>query len=520
MSLKEAVRRHKLGKFLINLAQPLIEDVIDPSPPPPPPPPPIRSAREYAYESWVAVNGDKTLRQEYGIRPNSVVLDVGGFEGQWASDIYSRYRCTIHIFEPIPGNAARIAKRFEHNSDISVHPIAIGGFTRNAVLTIDRDASSLFKSSDRCVEIPVEAFSEWYNRMGLSKIELMKINIEGAEYELLENMIETGVINYVEHIQVQFHDFIDDAERRMANITSRLRLTHLPTYRYRFVWENWRLREPGDKARFELKYRNIKAVSGVLDPDFVRDLVETFGLRVFIETGTYRDDTLGALLQNFELLVLIELNQALYDSAQEKFAAHSHSKVVLLQGNSDAQLANALDLACGRPSLIWLDGHYSGAGTSRGDANTPILVELESVLAYGSGQDVILIDDLRCFTDHIDTFDHDPALDGYPTAREIALILVEKGYSVFVVCDALFAIPQRQMNGVVASRVLRACTDLWLWELTSERRTEAEVEISNARGVEALSLLHIPEYVSAHKCYGMSGNYFYWRSLLTSSNDL
>lgn len=39
----------------------------------------------------------------------------------------------------------------------------------------------------------------------IDDIGLMKINIEGGEYELLERMIELGIINKVKDIQIQFH---------------------------------------------------------------------------------------------------------------------------------------------------------------------------------------------------------------------------------------------------------------------------------------------------------------------------
>ena len=49
---------------------------------------------------WFQNNGDKTLRLNYPLTDKSIVLDLGGYEGQWASDIFSRYCCFIHVFEP------------------------------------------------------------------------------------------------------------------------------------------------------------------------------------------------------------------------------------------------------------------------------------------------------------------------------------------------------------------------------------------------------------------------------------
>jgi hypothetical protein len=73
----------------------------------------------------------------------------------------------------------------------------------------------------------------------IAEVALMKLNIEGAEYDLLEHMIANGTISQVRAIQVQFHLAVPNAERRMEAIQSRLERTHRLTFQYRFVWENW-----------------------------------------------------------------------------------------------------------------------------------------------------------------------------------------------------------------------------------------------------------------------------------------
>ena len=47
----------------------------------------------------------------------------------------------------------------------------------------------------------------------------------------------------IANIQVQFHDFVLDAESRMKSIQADLRKTHELTYQYDFVWENWKLKK-------------------------------------------------------------------------------------------------------------------------------------------------------------------------------------------------------------------------------------------------------------------------------------
>lgn len=205
--------------------------------------PKIVSEQAVTHSLWLTDNGDKTLRLNYGLSSDDIVLDVGGYEGQWASDIFSRYVCLIHIFEPVPYYADMIESRFSRNNFIKLHKVALGRVDDEIEFSIAGDASSSVILGDQTVKAHVVAFSDWYKKNNLTKIALMKINIEGGEYELLEHLIETGLIDKIKNLQVQFHNFFPDAERRMFVIQQHLEKTHQLTYQYKFVWENWTRRE-------------------------------------------------------------------------------------------------------------------------------------------------------------------------------------------------------------------------------------------------------------------------------------
>jgi FkbM family methyltransferase len=192
--------------------------------------------------AWERDAGDRTLRLDYDLGARSVVLDVGGYEGQWASDIYAAYRCRIHVLEPIEIQAAHIGRRFARNPDIQVHAVGMAGTTRTAAMAVLHSASSTFKTSaGRDVErVTLVDAAEFFAKHDLELVHLMKINIEGGEYELLERLIETGLVDRLRDIQIQFHDFVPNAEARCAAIQTALSATHEPTYQYPFVWENWR----------------------------------------------------------------------------------------------------------------------------------------------------------------------------------------------------------------------------------------------------------------------------------------
>lgn len=137
-----------------------------------------------------------------------------------------------------------------------------------------------------------------------------------------------------------------------------------------------------------------------------------FGLGTFVETGTYAGDTVAHVLRDFRRVYSIELDDRLYRAAARRFRDQSHVRI--LHGDS-ATLLPRLLAELDEPALFWLDAHYSGGITARGNADTPIMTELRTILEADRRAHVILIDDARCFGD-------DPA---YPRIEDVAALVRE-----------------------------------------------------------------------------------------------
>ena len=56
---------------------------------------------------------------------------------------------------------------------------------------------------------------------------------------MLEDLSKSNFIKYIKDIQVQFHDFVDDADLKIRDTHKILKKTHHPTYAFKYVWENW-----------------------------------------------------------------------------------------------------------------------------------------------------------------------------------------------------------------------------------------------------------------------------------------
>ena len=188
---------------------------------------------------YFKMNGDKTLRINYDLNKDSIVFDIGGYEGQWAHDIFSKYQCNIHIFEPVPVFADNIKKRFVDNKKITVHQFGLSKDNSNEKIYLNKDGSSLFRKKGDMKEIKLLKITDFFLENKIESVDLMKINIEGGEYDLLEELIKTNLIKEIKNIQIQFHDFVPNAKQRMKKIQKSLGKTHRLTYQFKFVWENW-----------------------------------------------------------------------------------------------------------------------------------------------------------------------------------------------------------------------------------------------------------------------------------------
>lgn len=204
----------------------------------------IKTIQEKRVEPWFRADGDRTHRLDYNdLTPDSIVFDLGGFVGQWASDIYSKYNCTVYVFEPVAEYAEKILQRFRMNPKIHVFNFGLDKENKIDIIGIDNDASSLFKTKGKETTIQLKRAIDFIESNKIDYIDLMKINIEGGEFDLLEHLINVGFIDKIKNIQIQFHDFVPNAEKRMKTIQNKLSLTHQITFQYEFVWENWKIKE-------------------------------------------------------------------------------------------------------------------------------------------------------------------------------------------------------------------------------------------------------------------------------------
>lgn len=143
-------------------------------------------------------------------------------------------------------------------------------------------------------------------------------------------------------------------------------------------------------------------------------LLRQYGLKTFVETGTFKGDTLAAVAGTGVRSISVELSREYFDRANRRFAGQRN--VELHEGDSGIVLPRIV-ATLSEPALFWLDGHYSAGETAHGALASPISAEMASIIASPIPGHVVLIDDAQDFTGE----------GGYPELGHFLTAMAETG---------------------------------------------------------------------------------------------
>ncbi len=193
---------------------------------------------------WFKDKGDETLRLDYPLTQESIVFDVGGYNGDFAAELSNRFDCKIYIFEPVTEFYQRCVTRFQNNTKITCFNFGLSSTNGWLNIGLAENASSFSSPHAKGVtqKVQIRSIVECIQELDILKIDLMKINIEGGEFDVLPAIIKSGDIAKIHYLQLQFHNFVNNANVLRADIRNQLEHTHSEMWNYEFVWESWKLK--------------------------------------------------------------------------------------------------------------------------------------------------------------------------------------------------------------------------------------------------------------------------------------
>ena len=195
---------------------------------------------------WWAMDGNNTVAVTYPLNENSIVIDLGGYHGVWATEIINKYNPHMMLVEPIPQFYDHLINKFKDNPKVKILNCGISTNSHKGKLFLNADGTSKYIVNDRPIDVNFITITEILNEVvetyDREQIDLIQINIEGEEFPLLEQMLDEGTIKKFNNIQIQYHTSIENAEERREKIQERMGEYFNKIYDVPFVFEGWTLK--------------------------------------------------------------------------------------------------------------------------------------------------------------------------------------------------------------------------------------------------------------------------------------
>jgi len=158
----------------------------------------------------------------------SPILDVGAHAGFFSIYAWAlNENAKIFALEPEPENLKMLEKNLKANNIKNVK-IIVGALAQNTekrILTITKDNQNHFLAdAKRTTRLTpndkwVQSYSlaDVFKENKIKKLSLIKMDIEGGEYEILENL-KTNEFHFFENIILEYHDTQNNHHQKIEQI--------------------------------------------------------------------------------------------------------------------------------------------------------------------------------------------------------------------------------------------------------------------------------------------------------------
>ncbi len=143
---------------------------------------------------------------------DSIVYSFGiGTDISFDKKCIAKHNCKIFAFDPTPKSiqyikSLRLSNLFQFH-EIGIAPTS--GMETFFMPASPRAVSGSLYASDvmnteSTIQVEVKSLKDIANQLGHTKIDVLKMDIEGMEYEVIENILDSGI--QIVQLLIEFHD--------------------------------------------------------------------------------------------------------------------------------------------------------------------------------------------------------------------------------------------------------------------------------------------------------------------------
>jgi FkbM family methyltransferase len=144
------------------------------------------------------------------LRPEAVVYSLGvGEDISFDLALIHQYGVVVHAFDPTPRVKTWLASQ-TLPEQFQFHEVGVTDFDGDGVFYLPPRSEFISHSliparqySEESIHVPMTRLSTAMKQMGHKKIDVLKVDVEGAEYAILEDLVREKI--RVNQILVEFH---------------------------------------------------------------------------------------------------------------------------------------------------------------------------------------------------------------------------------------------------------------------------------------------------------------------------
>jgi FkbM family methyltransferase len=147
------------------------------------------------------------------IDSNSIVVDLGAHKGIFSRNINKEFQCKVYAVEPEPDLFSQISetetiKKFNYAITETDGPISL-----SLSITQEREGSTIVPyirslwNQKESIVVQGVTLENFLKNVGITSVDLLKVNIEGAEIGMFKSMSDVTLRN-IKQISIEMHAFV------------------------------------------------------------------------------------------------------------------------------------------------------------------------------------------------------------------------------------------------------------------------------------------------------------------------
>jgi hypothetical protein len=189
---------------------------------------------------WLSENGDATYRLNYELQAGSVVVIVGGYEGQWDEDYALAvlqscgFFCRVYFFCPYMEENKHAKQRLKSLPGVQIFDVTLG------IKDIKKALPGPRPDVVRIKEIGKEL-----KKHNITKVELLALNCQGCEFDLLPHIVSSGLYAKINNIQIQTHCVheLGYTKQKYLDMASAMDEQYSLSWQFLCFFNSWKLKQ-------------------------------------------------------------------------------------------------------------------------------------------------------------------------------------------------------------------------------------------------------------------------------------